>query len=101
MDEVYLGVYEQLLYARKTKPVEGKPFGLKLLVACVKLFFHSFFSYSIILLFYFGVSQCLYEEDFLVKLGDMERSLSHIGKITPSKIVCELYCLSTCCNWMP
>lgn len=24
LDEVYLGVYEELLYARKTKPVEGK-----------------------------------------------------------------------------
>lgn len=24
LDEVYLGVYEELLYARKIKPVEGK-----------------------------------------------------------------------------
>lgn len=26
LDEMYLGVYEKLLYARKTKPVEGKFF---------------------------------------------------------------------------
>lgn len=33
LDETYLGVYEDLLYARKTKPVEGKFFKL------LKLFF--------------------------------------------------------------